>query len=445
MFKNYFKLAIKVLGRRKFFTFISLFGISFTLMILMLITAFLDNEMGSNAPLTEKDRMVFMPRVIMTLEVIDTVPQIDSTEIDGMMRYDTTYEYVNRRPSFSSSSGSYPFITKNLKNVDGTEYESVYSPNNTFDLFINSNKLTFGALYTDADYWNVFDFKLIEGRFYQDRAIENQEQVLVMTEKSANSYFGRSRNVIGEKIKIEDVQYEVIGVVATPKMNHSYVSADVYLPVTTINSKQLTTESFLGGFESVYLAKSTKTINRVKADIDRKVRQVTLPNPEDYNTLQVRAFTFMERYATSMMSDDDNPEKSIRLMLGALGGLLLLFILLPTLNLVNVNISRILERSSEIGVRKAFGAHSANILVQFVFENIILTFLGGLIGFILAYALLYVINDSQVLGDIYLTFNTKIFLYSLLICLVFGILSGIIPAYRMSKMHIANALKQNQL
>jgi putative ABC transport system permease protein len=62
----------------------------------------------------------------------------------------------------------------------------------------------------------------------------------------------------------------------------------------------------------------------------------------------------------------------------------LFVMLLPTLNLVNVNITRIMERSSEIGVRKAFGASSRTLVYQFIVENLILTFLGGFIGMVLS-------------------------------------------------------------
>jgi putative ABC transport system permease protein len=104
-----------------------------------------------------------------------------------------------------------------------------------------------------------------------------------------------------------------------------------------------------------------------------------------------------------------------------------------------------MERSSEIGVRKAFGAHSGNILFQFVFENIVLTFIGGIIGFVLAILLLNTINGSNFLNGTTLSFNYIVFIYSFLICLGFGILSGFLPAYKMSRVHIVNAIKNNQL
>ena len=65
---------------------------------------------------------------------------------------------------------------------------------------------------------------------------------------------------------------------------------------------------------------------------------------------------------------------------------MLLFMLLPTLNLVNINLSRILERSSEIGVRKAFGASSRTLVGQFVVENLVLTLIGAAVGLVLSVA-----------------------------------------------------------
>jgi putative ABC transport system permease protein len=96
-------------------------------------------------------------------------------------------------------------------------------------------------------------------------------------------------------------------------------------------------------------------------------------------------------------------------------------------------------------VRKAFGANKVNLLIQFIFENIVQTLIGGLIGFLIAVALIYYINSAQLLGDTVLKIDTSFYLISFLICILFGVLSGALPAYRMSRMHIVQALKSNQL
>ena len=77
-----------------------------------------------------------------------------------------------------------------------------------------------------------------------------------------------------------------------------------------------------------------------------------------------------------------------------LAGLALLFVLLPTVNLVNINVSRIMERASEIGVRKAFGASARTLVGQFIVENVLLTLIGGLIGLVLSLFVLRALNES---------------------------------------------------
>jgi len=118
-----------------------------------------------------------------------------------------------------------------------------------------------------------------------------------------------------------------------------------------------------------------------------------------------------------------------------------LLMLLPTINLVNINVSRIMERSSEIGVRKAFGASSGTLAMQFIVENIILTLLGGIIGIIFSYIILSAINHSALIPNLTLSINFTVLFYGILACLLFGLLSGVYPAWRMSRMEVVSALK----
>ncbi|MGB1217660.1 MAG: FtsX-like permease family protein, partial [Saprospiraceae bacterium] len=79
-------------------------------------------------------------------------------------------------------------------------------------------------------------------------------------------------------------------------------------------------------------------------------------------------------------------------------------------------------------------------IYQFVTENIIITLIGGASSFLISFLLIYTINNSSIGSTFHLAFNGKLFIYSFLICILFGIISGIIPAWRMSKLHIVEAL-----
>jgi putative ABC transport system permease protein len=128
-------------------------------------------------------------------------------------------------------------------------------------------------------------------------------------------------------------------------------------------------------------------------------------------------------------------------MLLILFTVMVLFMLLPTINLVNINVSRIMERGSEIGVRKAFGASSLTLVGQFIVENVILTLIGGAIGLIMTMIVLGIVNDIGFLKYTHLTINLNIFFVSLLICLFFGFFSGVYPAYKMSRLKPVAALR----
>ena len=120
---------------------------------------------------------------------------------------------------------------------------------------------------------------------------------------------------------------------------------------------------------------------------------------------------------------------------------MLLFMLLPTVNLININVSRIMERASEIGVRKAFGASSWTLVGQFIVENVLLTLIGGVIGFAISRFVLRVITESNWFPYAEFQMNYRIFLYGLFLAVVFGLLSGVYPAWKMSRLNPVQALK----
>jgi len=128
-------------------------------------------------------------------------------------------------------------------------------------------------------------------------------------------------------------------------------------------------------------------------------------------------------------------------LVGLLAGLGLLFVLIPTVNLVNINISRIMERASEIGVRKAFGAPARTLVGQFLVENILLTIVGGVVGFVGSILALRVISQSGIATYARFTLNPRVFAYGMAMAVLFGLISGVYPAWRMSRLNPVDALK----
>jgi putative ABC transport system permease protein len=154
-----------------------------------------------------------------------------------------------------------------------------------------------------------------------------------------------------------------------------------------------------------------------------------------------KIFSHADPYISAYVDTGNENQSGVTLVLTIIGVFVFLFMLLPTLNLVNINITRIMERSSEIGVRKAFGASSRTLVYQFIVENIILTLLGGLIGVILTFIAIEVLNSAKLIANLELSINFMVLFIGLLVCLIFGLLSGVYPAWRMSKLNVVTALK----
>lgn len=449
MIFNYIKLAWRVLGRKKFFTAISLFGISFTLAILMIISAYMQTELGNAAPMVNGERLVHLPMIQLKKEYFDTIPKIDTSYLNKVAIFDTTYSYKSNGSSSSSSDMSKQILLTHFSDIPSVESASFFNES-SFDVFVNNSKLNVNARFTDADYWNIFNFDFIEGRPYDQSELDQNSPIMVITQKMAKKYFGQENDIIGRNISMDNVEYKIIGLVETPKCTPtgagSCVSSDVFIPYTLI-SIDYTEQYYFGGFKAVFMSKSNQSVDLVKDDIIHASQQISLDHPDNsmkLNQIVVKPMT-NEEYLARAFYYEELPSDSLKMMRYILFGLISLFILLPMLNLVNLNVSRIMDRASEIGVRKAFGANKIDILLQFVFENIILTLLGGIIGFIMAAIGMYLINDNGILGSAVLSINPQFFLNSLLTIIAFGIISGIIPAFKMSKLQIVHALKQNNI
>jgi putative ABC transport system permease protein len=194
-----------------------------------------------------------------------------------------------------------------------------------------------------------------------------------------------------------------------------------------------------GEFGAVVLAKSTDDVETIQQDYAADSEKDTHQRVRKWISCISNADTHFRTIVRNVFGS--GPESGFGRFLLFISGAIFLFMLLPTINLVNINITRIMERSSEIGVRKAFGASSKTLVYQFIIENIILTVIGGIFGVIFSVIALQLINESGLIAGLHLTLNLTILFYGFLTCLLFGLLSGVYPAWRMSKLNVVRALK----
>ncbi len=230
-------------------------------------------------------------------------------------------------------------------------------------------------------------------------------------------------------------------------MLRSIPFADIWVPVTTSKSEGYRRE-IMGGFIGMFLARSPADFPALREEFEARLKQVELPDPKMWKALEAHPYTTMEAVAADFMGSgpgrmlpSHGEDRGMAVFWTLVAALVFLFMLLPTLNLVNLNVSRILERASEIGVRKAFGASSGTLVGQFVVENVALTLVGGLIALAMAPLVLQVLTATSLVPYAHFTLNSRVFAYSFVLAVVFGVLSGAYPAWKMSRLHPVDALK----
>ena len=189
------------------------------------------------------------------------------------------------------------------------------------------------------------------------------------------------------------------------------------------------------------LAKSRRHIPLLKEEFRARVGEVQ-PDLPIYRSVEGELETFFEAYSRMKNRTRGEYGRSHNRFYSMAAVLLMFgFMVLPAVNLVNINVSRILERSSEIGVRKAFGASALILVWQFIVENIFLTVIGGFFGLLLSVGVLHLINHSGWMPYAQFHLDIQIFLYSVMIIFIFGVLSGVYPAWKMSRLHPVEALR----
>ncbi|MFD1871775.1 ABC transporter permease [Hymenobacter bucti] len=412
MLLSYLKIAWKVLLRRKFFTAISLFGISFTLMILLVVYSFFDFAVGPHQPELRSDRLLFVNRM----------------------------QLLYRGGGQNNSSVGYAFLNQAVRGMRTPEKVSVSEANpGTAVAYVGQQTLKLDQRRTDGEFWQVLDFDFVAGRPYNGREVRDAAHVAVINETTARRYFGSTAGAVGHTIEVDAMRYRVVGVVHDVPVMRLMTYADVWTPITT-TPDDLRKPDLLGAYQAIVLARSPAEVPQIQAEYDQLIARQPIPDPKIYERLVSHALPLLTNLTARFSGGEVAPgggNRFMRLLL-TLG---LLFMLLPALNLVNINVSRTLERSGEIGVRKAFGATAGRLVGQFLLENIFLTLLGGVLGLGLAAGALALLNSSHFIAYSEFGLNGRVFALALGIVLFFGVLSGAYPAYKMSKLHAVKALK----
>jgi putative ABC transport system permease protein len=405
--KSYFKLALKVLARRKFFTFISLFGISMTLVVLMVATAVLDNFYAPRAPESRFDRVL----------TIDRVTERGPQDVESM-------------------EAGYALLDGWMRPLHDVERTAIFSTPQSTAIYRGDSRIDTDVKHTDADYWKILDFHFLEGRPYSSNEDASGAHVAVITDDLRRKLFDEG-SAIGKTFTLEGDSYSVIGVVPRVSLTRMAAYSDVWIPIGALKSSDYR-HNYLGGFVGLVLAHHSSDFPRLKAEYKTSLRTFPL-DKKVFREISTGLDTPFEALARDLTQN--RTDSGVWILIGVFVAVALLFMTLPVLNLVTLNLSRIMERAPEIGVRKAFGASRPALIGQFVIENVVLTLIGGLAGFVLTIVALRIANQFSIVPGAVFEMNARVFFYGMLIAVLFGGFSGVYPAWRMSRLDPVLALR----
>jgi putative ABC transport system permease protein len=418
--KNYLKMALKVLLRRKFFTAVSLFGIAFTLLVLIIAVSILDSLLAPETPEVNLDRTLHISRLIMR----------------GGEREETWCRV---------GSVGYAFLDRYARGMPGVEVVSIFSEPRTVTGYAGGEKLSARMRTADGDYWKILEFRFLEGGPFTGQDDESGALVAVISRGTGRRYFGE-KPALGKSIEMEGRLFRVVGVVEDVPASRLTASGEIWIPHGAQRSQEFRRQ-WMGHYSAMLLARSRKDLKGIKAEFASRLKHVEADDirvAPGHNrvvrSVQGTAMTQLEFLATGIAGGMDEEPPVARIVVLFLG-YAAAFLFLPTINLVSINLSRILERSAEIGVRKAFGASSVDLAGQFVVENVVVCVLGGALALAGAAVCLDLVERFGLVPLTGLAINFRVFLYAFLLAGFFGLLSGVYPAWRASRLHPVAALR----
>jgi putative ABC transport system permease protein len=238
---------------------------------------------------------------------------------------------------------------------------------------------------TTPDYIAVHSYTMADGRFLSADDSKQSNQVAVLGANLATELFGASEPV-GQSIRINGNPFKVVGVLQTTGgTGFNRTDTQVFVPLGVAQSLLFNAPRYRGQYTVTDMTVKVANIDQMTAVQDQV--EITLRLRHDLKAGEVDDFNIFNQ--ASLLQVADQVAQTLTLLLGAVGAISLL---VGGIGIMNIMLVSVTERTREIGLRKAIGAHDGDILLQFLAEALSLCALGGLVGVGLAYGVAFAIG-----------------------------------------------------
>jgi len=430
MYKVYLKQAMQMLRQNKFFSIIYITGTGLAITMVMILAILYYFRTGNIAPEINRDRML----VIQHGKILN--------KVEGQGNGSSRLSYPTIKECFYSMQTP-EAVTAILPIGEQTEFIQTPGSDEVY------NGLVMG---TDVAFWKIFQFRFLAGKPYTEEEFTSGIRKAVVSESLARRLFNTS-DATGKTFLLNFEESQVSGVVEDVPSIAQFCYAEMWIPFTNRPSQiqgSKWCDFILGHMQLYILAKKPGDFDAIRREAEENCRRYSANIPQYNFVLNEQPDTVLRAW---LRTDSFASPKFMKLFI-QIFSVIFLLLLVPSINLTGMTASRMKKRMEELGIRKAFGAQNRTLLLQILYENLLLTLLGGLIGLLISYGLIFMLK-GWLLGNYDgagrslpasidlspgMLINPAIFGYTLIFCLILNLMSALVPAWRALRRPIVDAL-----
>jgi putative ABC transport system permease protein len=277
-----------------------------------------------------------------------------------------------------------------------------------------------------TNYLDVRDWPLASGDFFTDKDMVSRAKVAVLGQTVAKQLFPND-DPIGQQIRIRNVPFKVIGVLTAKGQSSFGTDQDdiILAPATTVLDR------LVGGIYISYIMASAVSTD----EIDAAQTQLTTVMREAHHIYPGQDDDFTVRNQSELADAATQTSKILTILLASVAGVSLI---VGGIGIMNIMLVSVTERTREIGIRLSVGARTTDVMVQFLTEAIVLSLAGGLIGILISFGIIFILNNYTTMAAV---IDPKIIVIAVGFAGIIGIFFGFYPAKKAANLNPIDALR----
>ncbi|MEM1003624.1 MAG: ABC transporter permease, partial [Bacteroidota bacterium] len=403
MILSYFKIAYRNLLKNKGYSFLNIFGLAIGITCASLIFLWVEDQISYNTNFPKQDRVYYVP---------------------------TNQKFEGEWRTFYSTPGP---LAEDMRNeIPGIVRATRSSPEKL--LFrLGENSLSSSGRYADADFLEIFSLNFVQGQ--RETAFKSPEGI-VIDEDLAVQLFGTNENVIGRVLKVNDKDiYTVTGVFEKIPNNVTF-KFNWVAPFERYAVGEEWMNFYGNNFSDTFVELGP---NVDFATVDNQVRDIISTKAEDENTIaflhSIKDWHLRSKFEYGKIVGGRITYVRLFIVIA------LVILLIACINFMNLSTARSEKRANEVGVRKAMGSNRQRLIIQFITESLILSFMATALSILMLTLLLPQFN-LLIEKELFLGLSEPNHIVTLFgISILCGLLAGLYPAFFLSSFKPVEVLK----